>query len=270
MNFAGVKAITIPEGDVKSIAIGGATVWEKPSQIPYVADGLVAWWDGIWNAGIGVHDATATVWRDLAGGNDATWQGPAFSASTWHWLADGFDFSATDANKRYWKTGAASSAVRDAINSGAATLEFAAPRLANNGCIIHIANDTLVDNLVAVFANDNLQFAIHRAWNNGRSNLAFARNSAGSAAYVATAFSVAGKQFKNGSLKGNGATPDPSAADAASNAYIALGGFASSSLTSSGRNYQGSINCIRIYNRALTDAEVAANYAADKERFGLP
>jgi len=38
VNFAGVKSITIPEGDVKSIAIGGVTVWEKPSPLPYDAE----------------------------------------------------------------------------------------------------------------------------------------------------------------------------------------------------------------------------------------
>jgi hypothetical protein len=33
----------------------------------YVQDGLVAMWDGIENAGRGVHDDTATVWKDLVG-----------------------------------------------------------------------------------------------------------------------------------------------------------------------------------------------------------
>lgn len=37
MNFAGVKSITIPEGDVRSIAIGGVTVWQKPNPLPYDA-----------------------------------------------------------------------------------------------------------------------------------------------------------------------------------------------------------------------------------------
>ena len=38
MNFAGVKSITIPEGDVKSIAIGAQTVWERPNPLPYDAE----------------------------------------------------------------------------------------------------------------------------------------------------------------------------------------------------------------------------------------
>ena len=37
----------------------------------YVTDGLVAWYDGEWNVGIGEHDPNATVWKDLSGnGND--------------------------------------------------------------------------------------------------------------------------------------------------------------------------------------------------------
>ena len=33
----------------------------------YVQDGLIAMWDGIENAGWGVHDPNATVWKDLIG-----------------------------------------------------------------------------------------------------------------------------------------------------------------------------------------------------------
>ena len=38
MNFAGVQSVTIPEGDVKIIAIGGVTVWMKPNPLPYDAE----------------------------------------------------------------------------------------------------------------------------------------------------------------------------------------------------------------------------------------
>lgn len=36
----------------------------------YVQDGLIAMWDGIENAGWGVHDPNATVWKDLVGDLD--------------------------------------------------------------------------------------------------------------------------------------------------------------------------------------------------------
>ena len=34
---------------------------------PYITDGLIAMWDGEWNAGGGKHDANATVWKELSG-----------------------------------------------------------------------------------------------------------------------------------------------------------------------------------------------------------
>ena len=54
---------------------GGA----KLSAKSYVQDGLVAMWDGIENAGWGVHDASATTWTDLIGGITPT----ANSTLTW-------------------------------------------------------------------------------------------------------------------------------------------------------------------------------------------
>ena len=38
----------------------------------YVQDGLIAQWDGIDNQGTGTHDPTATTWKDLVGTNDLT------------------------------------------------------------------------------------------------------------------------------------------------------------------------------------------------------
>lgn len=38
-----------------------------PAAKDYVQDGLIAMWDGIENAGYGVHDASATVWKDVSG-----------------------------------------------------------------------------------------------------------------------------------------------------------------------------------------------------------
>ena len=59
---------------------GTATQEQMPTAADYVRDGLLVQWDGIDNAGTGVHDPTATTWKNLAGGgydltltNNAAW-----------------------------------------------------------------------------------------------------------------------------------------------------------------------------------------------------
>ena len=47
----------------------------------YVQDGLIAQWDARDNAGRGLHDDIPSVWKDLAGNHDIAAQGLAFSAS---------------------------------------------------------------------------------------------------------------------------------------------------------------------------------------------
>ena len=57
---------------------------------PYVTDGLVLYYDGEWNAGFGVHDSSATVWKDLsATGNDAEF---VYLAPGGGWLPNAYDF----------------------------------------------------------------------------------------------------------------------------------------------------------------------------------
>lgn len=48
----------------RQIAFGKAAA--KYSAVDYIQDGLVAMWDGIENAGLGAHDGSATVWKDLS------------------------------------------------------------------------------------------------------------------------------------------------------------------------------------------------------------
>ena len=52
-----VKSMLAARGSFFGRAAGGGG-WVNP----YVTDGLVAMWDGEWNAGGGVHDASANEW----------------------------------------------------------------------------------------------------------------------------------------------------------------------------------------------------------------
>ena len=51
----------------------------------YIQDGLIAMWDGIENTGYGIHDENATVWKDLVGNSDMTFElsGLPKSSLTW-------------------------------------------------------------------------------------------------------------------------------------------------------------------------------------------
>ena len=61
-------------------------VWTKSGswKNPYVTDGLVAMWDGEWNAGGGIHDSNTKVWKDLTGvcGDFAITEHGSFSDSS--------------------------------------------------------------------------------------------------------------------------------------------------------------------------------------------
>ena len=53
-------------------AFASATMANAYTSASYVQDGLIAQWDGIDNAGTGVHNPGAKIWKDLAGNYDLT------------------------------------------------------------------------------------------------------------------------------------------------------------------------------------------------------
>lgn len=85
MTFGNWKSLRIGGYDLKRLVrvSDGLILYEQKPSIPtasdYVQSSLVAMWDGIENAGWGVHNASATVWKDLIGSYDATLYGCTFS-----------------------------------------------------------------------------------------------------------------------------------------------------------------------------------------------
>lgn len=66
------KNPTINGKAVKELYLNGSMIWHKQTiENPYLEDNLIAQWDGIWNAGLGIHDANSTIWKDLIGNYDA-------------------------------------------------------------------------------------------------------------------------------------------------------------------------------------------------------
>lgn len=87
----GVFAVSVSSSDKVKIT----WQWEEATgslDAGYLADDLALRLDGIDNAGVGVHDASAAVWKDLSGnGRDAYLAGNADGTS--HWTDKGFYFN---------------------------------------------------------------------------------------------------------------------------------------------------------------------------------
>lgn len=223
-----------------------------PTARDYIQDGLVAMWDGIENAGWGVHDPNATVWKDLTGnGYDLP-----LSTATLEVLSNGVRRKSTvthsTASKVRW------------INTPSRTLEICvtAPSSISSGSQVLLAttsvgSGTVVPCLVKKGAG---YFEWSQQWNSSKiifkSNITFTLSS--SYNYGNTA---------NGYVNGE--------VQAANNTDT--WGFSADTISvlgdPRGTNYAPFEYCahnVRVYNRALTAEEIAYNNNIDKRRFNLP
>ena len=225
-----------------SFFMGGAKPWTNP----YVTDGLVAMWDGEWNAGGGVHDATATTLAGVVG--NATFSIPA-SGYSWgdKWLSSS--------------------------NGGTATLSAQTPFIQAE----IVASFRATGSVAIIIGGNSDSYTI------GRSRWLALRGSS------QINFTAKGKYIPNistntihayyivwpsadytdnvdiSALWMDGQTMSPSG----SGMYgLGTGRVGISPYTA--YRFNGNLYCIRLYSRALTAAEVAANYAIDAARFNLP
>ncbi len=86
------KKIRIVEGKLSYIGADQNEInWAKETDIsldiPYVKSGMVLWYDGIYNGGLGIHNDNSSlnkgVWKDLSGiGNDGTLQNFGYNTSS--------------------------------------------------------------------------------------------------------------------------------------------------------------------------------------------
>lgn len=225
---------------------------------PYVTDGLVAMWDGEWNAGGGVHDANATAWVDLSNnGHNLT------IPST---IAFGDDYGmASD------KGGAViirPSSVYDAIvSAGGYTIEAVFESSGVNGAIATIGNE----NTIYSFSTSRASFRASNKYNGSGTNLTLQySNVTTSVAKKSWAMTVelgAGTiLYENANV--NRSVSSGGIAGLQYPQYVGIG--LNSSYPGSNDGAGGKYYSVRLYSRALTAAEIAANYAIDKARFNLP
>ena len=212
---------------------------------PYVTDGLVAMWDGEWNAGGGVHEDAPTEIADIVGNSPLSIVTPSAVQIGSNYFSPNNIYGGRTVNTT-------TQVVKNAIENGSATIDAC--------CICNEygggATPFRCDDNTRIYSSDNYVLR----WLLLRGSLV---NVSGASMSVGTAgtFSI-----RIGG-EGNAFFRDGSYALAASvgTRSISDGVSVGDSTAGKWRFYS-----VRIYNRALTAAEIAANYAIDKARFNLP
>lgn len=226
-----------------------------PSARDYVQDGLIAMWDGIDNAGWGVHDPNATEWADLVGGADFTLtENGSFDESSF--VCNGL------------------SAKGDGISLGLGyTIECVTYNYNRSGYFCAFNLDRIRLRKSFVF------YSMYCYLTGGGSFYGSPPVSVGAHSWSAvvcepllpssdhlrmlTSYFIDGQmsdEYRTGNWAGTWKSTDYS--NFASVGCINLNG-------SDLWPFTGRIHSIRLYNRALTPSEVAANYAIDAARFGI-
>lgn len=195
---------------------------------------LIGMFDGIRNVGATAeHDSAATTWTDITGNN----RNQTLVADSYAWAGDhltslGVGYVSTMANP---------------VNP--TTMEIVAATTSAGLCF----NPRDAVGVKLLFYSGSTSTAISLQQNGGRVT-------------VEDVTDITGFCNSDGSMYVD--------ADAVSiGSSIGVGGFSGAGIArgnnSVSQHWAGSIYCIRLYNRALTAAEIATNYAVDRARFGL-
>lgn len=222
----------------------------------YVQSGLVAMWDGIENAGWGQHDSNATTWTDVVGGHDGTLYPSGVS-----WTSDSLLISGD------CKPCMVPSSIGSILHTKKFTIEI------SNKSSYRDRRGTLFGNYNA---DNHNGFNIEWRYNNGIDYTYRAYFNGNPDVATPGLYELNVRQTTTLSLDENDlrlyhdGTVFYSTASwtitAPGITQFCLGGEINrSSLASLGNLY-----CVRLYSRALTAEEIAANYAIDAARFNLP
>lgn len=224
-----------------------------PTAKSYVQDGLIAMWDGIENAGWGVHDA-ATTWKDLSGNDydlviqNGVWQGNSL-------FCNNVELAAKRDNTPSIVHGATFEACVNITATGNGGCVFYPGERArgiflSNSSYIGETGISLIDTIVDGRVNN--YYLVPRGVDVTLT-----------AVYAAGGFSC----FVNGeavTMAGTFKTLAGTGSNRGDNCVVG-----SAQLNNAQHKIKGNVYRIGIYSRVLTAAEVAANYAIDKERFKL-
>lgn len=234
-----------------------------PTARDYVQSGLVAVWDGIENAGWGVHDPNATFWVNLANENFPLFRRSGFDDIVLQWTPDSLSLPAVSGpvlDTAAGVTGQAETATRTvemvaACNYNTDTSPqwtLQQPFRLNGGLFPIIRNY-----FWTMSARWGQQYTVVPVTSGTTAN-----------SWTPASMSVTGSASLGGKtivVNGESQTQNLQFPSERSISYTA-----DTCAVARSANADVKLFCIRVYNRALTAVEVAWNYSIDKVRFNLP
>lgn len=257
---AGPKIEEPTTGLPMALAPFGGMGKKLPGSDAYVQSGLVHQWDGIDNAGRGIHSVSATAWKDLVSSVDSgTFYG------VWSWTDSG------PYVESYIESNASRIVVPgDLGNINAHTIEIclSVSRTRYAGRFFDSENYNSGNKRIELIYLDNYNEETTSKFEMGHGADGSLQTNG---LYSFTRGTLAIKHPRTtGPLFINGAEVTGYLRDN----WNQLAGYPSyiNICNRSGtmnRGMDATVHAFRIYNRALSDSEIAANYAIDKQRFGV-
>ena len=229
-------------------------IWIKPPTArDYISDGLIAMWDGIENAGWGMHDGTTQQWIDLMG-NEL----PIIPSQSGN---NGFKWTDYGVYNFTYQAYQSTSITRDYTRNGV-TFEVTSP----DGPFYDGNNRVISYNFIGVSTIQSNNYYIFKTF--GKNGDTLSKASIYSAVRNCRTMSLSVNSDGIGIAYFNGGD---FTAPMNKNTKLSLSGEARIIIgTGNGNIHQPLINSLRLYSRALTADEIAHNYAIDKIRFNLP
>jgi len=233
------------------------TSWHNP----YVTDGLVAMWDGQWNSGGGVHDANATIWKDLVGVNDLTvdsnvvWQDRCSFQDAWQMTAKRENASVDWAFAEVvcdWSLLAGQSRT-SALFSAGLPVGSDMPNIYGNWAAWYNSGRTKYFCRFLAIGRPTKYAEIESPVADASALIGTLAFDKASQIVWRNTQQLAMQDQNVGYLYNN-----------VNNIFIGSNQFDNE------RAFKGKFYCIRLYSSVLTQAQIAANYAIDKARFDLP
>ena len=217
------------------------------TSVGYIKNGLVAHWDGVENAGRGVHDPSATVWKDLVAGRE-------FTLSNVTVADNSMVFKGVQTS--YGELSVADTAATfEKASDG--TLEIVYAAADNTATKIILQSSEASGHAISVWQGNRL-LTVSGSVNNSP----YFNFSSGTATNIV---SVRYASAKPGDARVSGNQLTTAGLDCWNSATNST--IIGTRNSKANNHFKGAIYSIRVYSRQLTDAEIDANHAIDRKRF---